>query len=131
MISADPSSGMMRLVLPDMISTFTQSGAPVGRAAINATVDLKVSPAENGAAIAIELGTPEIHADTLTDIENQTLLTDEDLSRAVELTLDSQLASIASLLASIPLPALPAGIVMKDMSVSADDGYVMMKGALQ
>lgn len=131
MISADPSSGMMRLVLPDMISTFTQSGAPVGRAAINATVDLKVSPAENGAAIAIELGTPEIHADTLTDIENQTLLTDEDLSRAVELTLDSQLASVATLLASIPLPALPAGIVMKDMSVSADDGYVMMKGALQ
>ncbi len=131
MISADPSSGMMRLVLPDMISTFTQSGAPVGRAAINATVDLKVSPAENGAAIAIELGKPEIHADTLTDIENQTLLTDDDLSRAVELTLDSQLASVASLLSSIPLPALPAGIVMKDMSVSADDGYVMMKGALQ
>lgn len=92
---------------------------------------MPLSPAENGAAIAIELGKPEIHADTLTDIENQTLLTDDDLSRAVELTLDSQLASVASLLSSIPLPALPAGIVMKDMSVSADDGYVMMKGALQ
>jgi hypothetical protein len=131
MISADPSSGMMHLVLPDMISTFTQSGAPVARAAINATVDLKVSPTENGTGIAIELGTPEIHADTLTDVENQTLLSDDDLSRAVELTLDSQLASVAELLGSIPLPALPAGLVMKDMSVSGDDGYVMMKGVLQ
>ena len=98
---------------------------------INATVELKVSPAHDGAGIGIELGEREIHADTLNDIENQTLLTDDDLSRAVELTLDGQLASVAVLLSSIPLPALPAGIVMKDISVSADDGYVMMKGALQ
>lgn len=131
MISADPSNGKMRLVLPDMISTFTQGGTPVGRAAINALVEVKVMPAENGTAIALELGKPEVHADTLDDIPNQTLLTDRDLARAVELALDSQISSLSALLGAIPLPALPAGVTMRDVSVTSDDGYVMMRGTLQ
>lgn len=131
MISADPSTGMMRLVLPDMISTFTNRGAPVGKTAINAVVELKVAPSADGYGIALELGKPVIHADTLDDIPNQTMLTDDDLATAVELVLDNQLTSIAELLGTIPLPTLPAGLSMRDMSVSADDGYVMMKGTLE
>jgi hypothetical protein len=131
MISADPANGMMRLVLPDMTSTFTLNGTPVGKAAINALVELKITPASGGYGIAIELGKPEIHADTLDDIPNETTLTDADLARAVELSLEGQIASIAALLGGIPLPAMPAGIQMKDMSVSGDDGYVIMKGTLQ
>lgn len=131
MISADPANGKMRLVLPDMITTFTLGGTPVGRAAVNAVVDVKVSPANNGTAIALELGKPEVHADTLDDIPNDTLLTDRDLARAVELCLDSQINSLSSLLGAIPLPALPAGVAMRDMSVTSDDGYVMMRGTLE
>jgi hypothetical protein len=131
MISADPASGKMRLVLPDMIATFTLQGTPVGRAAINATVDLEISPANNGYGIAIELGKPVIHANTLDDIPNQTLLTDADLARAVELCLDGQIGSVSALLGAIPLPSMPGGLTMKDMSVSSDDGYVMMKGTLE
>lgn len=131
MISADPADGKLRLVIPDMISTFTMDGTPVGRAAINATVDLAVKPANNGYGIAVELGKPEIHADVLDDIENQTTLADEDLGTVVELALGSQLATISALLGGIPLPSLPAGLQMKDMSITSDDGYVMMKGALE
>jgi hypothetical protein len=131
MISADPANGKMRLVLPDMIATFTLQGTPVGRAAINATVDLEISPANNGYGIAIELGKPVIHANTLDDIPNQTLLTDADLARAVELCLDGQIGSVSALLGAIPLPTMPGGLTMKDMSVSSDDGYVMMKGTLE
>jgi len=131
MISADPSTGMMRLVLPDMISTFTNRGAPVGKTAINAVVELKVAPSADGYGIALELGKPVIHADTLDDIPNQTMLTDDDLATAVELVLDNQLTSIAKLLGTIPLPALPAGLSVREMSVSADDGYMMMKGTLE
>ncbi|HEY5948004.1 MAG TPA: hypothetical protein VIV40_21055 [Kofleriaceae bacterium] len=131
MISADPASGMMRLVLPDMISTFTLQGAPVARAAINAVVELKITPANNGYGIAIELGKPIIHANTLHDIPNYTTLTDADLALAVELCLEGQIKSISALLGSIPLPAMPGGLMMKDMSVSSDDGYVMMKGTLE
>lgn len=131
MISADPADGTMRLVLPDMISTFTQQGAPVGKAAINATMDLKISPSNGGFGIAIELGKPTIHANALTDIPNNTMLTDADLGKAVELGLASQIISISALLGSIPLPAMPGNLSMKDMSVSSDDGYVMMKGTLE
>ncbi len=130
MISADPTNGNMRLVLPDMISTFTLQGTPVARAAINAVVELKIAPADGGRAIALELGKPEIHADTLEDIDNQTLLTDADLARAVELCLDSQLTAVTELLGAIPLPAMPGGLSMTDLSVTSDDGYVMMRGTL-
>jgi hypothetical protein len=131
MISADPANGMMHLVLPDMMSTFTLQGRPVGKAAINATVDLKISPSNNGYGIAIELGTPEIHANVLDDIPNETLLQDADLGKAVELALSGQIASVSALLGSIPLPTLPAGLSMKDMSVSSDDGYIVMAGTLE
>jgi hypothetical protein len=131
MISADPANGMMKLVLPDMIATFTNHHSPVGQAAINAIVELKIAPANNGYGIAIELGKPVVHANTLEDIPNQTLMSDRDLAKAVELCLDSQITSIGALLGSIPLPTMPAGLMMKDLSVSSDDGYVMMKGTLQ
>jgi hypothetical protein len=131
MISADPSDGKMRVILPDMMATFTLQGTPMGRAAINAMVDLKVSSSNDGNAIAVELGKPEIQANVLDDIANETRLSNADLALAVELTLDSQVASVSALLGSIPLPALPAGLQMKNVSVTSDDGYVVMKGALQ
>lgn len=131
MISADPAGGMMRLVLPDMMSTFTLEGKPVGKAAINATVELKISPSNSGYGVAIELGQPTIHANVVDDIPNETMLTDADLGKAVELALQSQIASISALLGSIPLPTMPGNLQMKDMSVTSDDGYVMMKGTLE
>ncbi len=131
MISADPANGTMRLVIPDMMATFTYQGQPVGKAAVNGLVDLKVSPATDGTAIAIELGKPLISVDVVGDIENQTTLSDDYLGKAVELTLESQLASVSALLGSIPLPSLPAGISLRDLSASSDDGYVMVKGALK
>jgi len=131
MISADPTDGQMRLILPDMMATFTMKGAPVAKAAINAKVDLEITPANaNDYAVAIKLGKPTIEVDVLDDISNQTEFSNKDLSTAVELSLDAQIASISALLGSIPLPAM-AGLQMKDLSITADDGYVMMKGTLQ
>jgi hypothetical protein len=130
MISASPADGKMILVLPDMTATFTSAGTPVAKAAINATVDLQIQPSSNGLGVAIKLGTPNINVDVLDDIANRTQLTNDDLSTAVELTLSSQIASITALLGSIPLPAIE-GIQMKDLSVTGDDGYVMVKGSLQ
>ena len=120
----------MILVLPDMTTTFTNMGTPVGRAAINATVDLQIQPSPNGLGIAIDLGTPNINVDVLHDIANETKFEDGDLSKAVELTLGSQIASITALLGGIPLPAIQ-GVQMKDLSVTGQQGYVMVKGGLQ
>jgi 5-oxopent-3-ene-1,2,5-tricarboxylate decarboxylase/2-hydroxyhepta-2,4-diene-1,7-dioate isomerase len=41
-----------------------------------------------------------------------------------------QIASVSKLLAGIPLPQV-AGLQMRNLSVSADDGYVMVKGELE
>ena len=131
MISADPADGQMRLILPDMMATFLYQGAPVGKAAINAKVELKIVPASaNDYAVALQLGTPEIEVDTLDDVTNQTRFTDDDLETAVKLSLDSQIASISALLGSIPIPSM-MGLQMKDLSLTSDDGYVMMQGTLQ
>ena len=62
----------MRLILPDMMATFTQHGTPVAKAAINATVDLKITPStSNNYAVAVQLGKPTIHATVLDDVENR------------------------------------------------------------
>lgn len=131
MISADPADGQMRLYLPDMMATFTLLGQPVGKAAINAKVDLKIVPASgNDYAVAIQLGTPTIEVDVLDDVQNKTEFTNDDLSTAVKLSLDSQITTISALLGSIPLPQM-AGLQMKDLSITSQSGYVMMKGTLQ
>jgi Glucodextranase, domain B len=130
MISADPADGKMRLILPDMMATFLLGSTPVAKAAINAKIDLQITPANSGFGIALQLGTPDINVDVLDDIANESRLTNDDLSTAVKLALDSQIASMSALLSGIPLPAM-AGLQMKDLSVSSDEGYVMVQGALQ
>ncbi len=131
MISADPTDGQMRLYLPDMMATFTANGVPMAKAAINAKVDLKIVPATgNDYAVAIKLGTPTIEVDVLDDIANDSRFTNDDLSKAVKLSLDNQITTISALLGSIPMPQM-AGLQMKDLSVTAADGYVMVKGELQ
>jgi hypothetical protein len=127
MISADTSDGAMRLVLGDLVATFTSHGKPVARAAINAKVDLKIGSTPNGGGVVLQLGTPTIHVDTLDDIANSTGVADDDLSKAVTASLTAELASLTQLLSVIPLPAI-AGLQVRDVSISSDDGYVMLRG---
>ena len=42
----------------------------------------------------------------------------------------AQIGSISKLLVGIPLPQI-AGLQMRDLSVSSDDGYVMVKGKFE
>jgi hypothetical protein len=130
MISADPSDGHMVVVLPDMSATFLHTGQPVAHAALNVSLDVKMQPANNGYGVAVQLGTPVIYLDVLNDIPNTTELTNEDMQKAMQLCLNGQIAALTGLLGSIPLPQL-AGIQMRNVSVGADDGYVMVKADLQ
>ena len=127
MISADPADGKMKVVLGDMIATLTDHGTPVAKTAVNVTIELKVVPASNGYGVALELGKPEAHVDVLEDIENRTRMTHADLAKAMDVCLEAQVTAISKLLTNIPLPAV-AGLQMRNMSVAADDGYVMLKG---
>jgi hypothetical protein len=130
MISADPADGQMRVVLGDMIATFMNQGVPVGKAAINASIDLKIESAGNGYAVALKLGEPKIKFNVLDDIANATRLADADLQAASEVGLKAQIAGIAKLLVNIPLPAI-AGLQMRNLTIGSDSGYVMVNGALE
>jgi hypothetical protein len=127
MISADAADGTMRLVLGDVLATFTSRGTPVARAAINARVDLEIAAAINGGSVLLQLGEPEIHVTTLDDIANATGIADDDLAQATAASLRLELAKLTTLLAAIPLPAI-AGLSVRDVSLGSDDGYVMLNG---
>jgi hypothetical protein len=130
MISGDPAGGKMRLILPDMKVQFTQSGVPVASAALNASMDLQVAPSNNGYTVAMQLGKPDINIDVTDDIPNETRFSNADLSTAITVAMDSQIASISALLGAVPLPTME-GLTMRNLSVGGDSGYVMMKGDLQ
>jgi len=130
LISANASDGKMHVVLGDMIATYTNHGTPVGKVAINATVDLEIVSAGNGASVALQLGAPEIHVDVLDDIPNLTGVDTEDLSAASIAVLGVQIETITKLLVEIPIPAI-AGLQMRDLSIDADDGYVMVNGRFE
>ncbi|HWO21437.1 MAG TPA: hypothetical protein VNO30_21865 [Kofleriaceae bacterium] len=130
MVNADPADGSMKVILGDTVATFTNKGKPVGKAAINATIGLKINPAANGYGVGLELGEPVLHVTTLDDIANDTRFSDADLARTIEAGLRGQIESISKLLVSIPLPQV-AGLQMRNLSVGSDAGYVMVKGAFE
>ena len=128
--SASAADGRLHVVLGDMVATFTRQGTPVAKAAINATVDLKIAPLAGGGSVALQLGTPAIHVDTLDDIANATGLTNEDLAAGVGAGIGAQLDSITKLLVAVPVPAV-AGLQFENLAVGADSGYVVLSGQLQ
>jgi hypothetical protein len=130
MVSADPADGSMKVILGDTTATFVNKGTPVGKAAINATIGLKISPASNGYGVSLELGEPVIHVTTLDDIANATRFADDDLAKTVEAGLRGQIESISKLLVGIPLPSV-AGLQPRNLAVGADSGYVLIQGDLE
>jgi hypothetical protein len=129
MISADPADGKMKVILGDMMTTYVDHGTPVGRAAINASIDLKVVPANNGYGVGIQLGEPTAYVTVLDDIANATRLSNEDLEHATAAVLKAQIDSISKLLVGIPMPSI-AGVQMKNVSLSGDEGYVLLQGEI-
>lgn len=130
MISADARDGELRIVLGDMAATYTKQGTPVGKAAINARIDLQIVPVGNGNSIALKLGTPELHVDPLDDVINTTGVDGRDLSAATAASVGAQIDAISKLLVAIPLPAI-AGLSFHNLAIGSDQGYVMVSGQLQ
>src|SRR5205814_8537371 len=124
MISASQADGHMVVVLPDMAATFQLQGQPVAKASLNVSLDVQITPASNGYGVAVQLGQPVIYLDVLDDIPNGTGLTNEDMQKSIQLCLSSQITSLSALLGSIPLPQM-LGLQMRNVSVGANDGYVM------
>jgi len=129
MISANTSDGAMRLVLGDMIATFTQHGKTVVKAAINAQVELKIEPTANARQVALQFGAIDVRIDLLDDAAGTTGVSGDDLAGATSTGIGFQLDSLNQLLVTLPVLSV-AGIEVDHLSLGADSGYVMMAGQL-
>lgn len=65
MISASTGDGSLRLVLGDMIATFSDNGKTVVAAALNASVDLEVLPGDNAEQIGLQFGKIDVFVNVI------------------------------------------------------------------
>jgi hypothetical protein len=130
MISANNPDGMMRLVLGDMIARFSQHGAPVVEAAINAQIELKFAPADDPHRVALQFGSISLRINLIDGAPNPGDVTDDDLAAAASAGIGIQLDSLSELLIELPVPSV-AGIQLEQLSIGADSGYVMVSGQIR
>jgi len=131
MVSADGRNGALRLVLGDMVATFTNHGTPVARAAINVRINVNIGPSATGVGLGIQLAEPEIHVDTLDDIPNLTGLSNGDFETAIGAVLGAQIESLGTLLGAIPMPAGIGGLTFGTMAMASNDSYVVVTTSLK
>jgi hypothetical protein len=130
MIQADPIDGKLRVVLGDVIASYLQGGRPVAKAALNARIELSVSPGPDAYSIALHLGTPSFHVDVLDDVPNTTRLLDTDLARGTEVGIAAQIAAMSATLEAAPIPSF-SGIQLRDVAAYGDRGFIMVSGSVE
>ncbi len=126
MISASSSDGALRLVLGDMIASFSDQGKTLIRAAINAQVDLEVLRGTKPEEIALQFGKVHAYVNVL-DPTSTDPLTADDVSGATATGIGLQLDSLSQFLITVPVPTV-AGVTLDNLSLRADSGYVMVSG---
>jgi hypothetical protein len=109
MISANTRDGAMRLVIGDLVATFSKKGDTVAKAAINAQVDLKIVPGPSAREVALQFGALDVQVNLLDDAPASSGVTGDDLSSA---------------------STKGIGIQLEQLSIGADSGYVMMSGQI-
>jgi hypothetical protein len=124
MISANNADGSMRLVLGDMIASFTDHGKPVLNAAVNAQVDLEILRGSNAKEVAIEFG--EIHL-FVNVLDDSAMADGEDLAGAATVGIGVQLEALSQFLVTLPIPSV-AGVTLDNIELRADSGYVLVSG---
>ncbi|HEX4421418.1 MAG TPA: hypothetical protein VH165_26060 [Kofleriaceae bacterium] len=129
MVSANNPDGTMRLVLSDMIASFSDKGKPVAKAAINAQIDLKLAPSD-AQDVALQFGKVDLRVNLLDDTTPSDGLSGDDLASAATDGISIQLDSLSKLLITLPVPSLE-GIQLQNVSVGADSGYIVMSGQIQ
>ena len=126
MVSANTTDGSMRLVLGDMIATFTDNGKTVISAAINASVELEIERGTKAEEIALQFGKIHVFVNILGDPAENTA---SDLTGAASAGIALQLDSLSQFLISVPLPSV-AGVQLDNLALRADSGYVVVSGKI-
>jgi hypothetical protein len=123
MISANTDDGSLRLVLGDMIATFSDHGQPLISAAINAQVDLAILRGTNAQDIALQFGKVQLFINPIQDSSGG----GADLSGVTTQGIGLQLDSLSQFLITVPAPSV-AGVSLDSLSLRGDSGYVVVAG---
>jgi hypothetical protein len=128
MISANSADGALRLVLGDMIASFSDHGKEIIRAAVNAQVDLEILRGNDAKEIALKFGKVRLFVNVLDTMTSDELGDDlSELSGAAATGIGLQLDSLSQFLITVPLPSV-AGVSLDNLALRADSGYVMVSG---
>jgi len=125
MISANNPDGQMRLVLGDMMASFTDHGRPVLSAALNAQVDLAIGRGTSAQEIALQFGKADLVVNVIDDKTG--MFGQGDLAGAASSGIALQLDSLQQFLVTVPVPAV-AGVTLDNLSLHSDSGYVLVAG---
>ncbi len=120
------ADGSMRLLMPDLMVEFRDDGQMMARVAMTVEMKLKVVPANSTYAARIAIELPTLRADVL---ENIMGMPDTELEKLFPAAVESTIATFAPLLGAVPLPAVQ-GIVITDLHMGGDDGYVTISADL-
>ncbi|HWU87703.1 MAG TPA: hypothetical protein VN253_10535 [Kofleriaceae bacterium] len=130
MISANSTDGALRLVLGDMIASFSDHGKEIIRAAVNAQVDLQIKRGNAAQEIALQFGKVRLFVNVLDTMNNDEVGDDlSDLSGAAAAGIGLQLDSLSQFLITVPVPSV-AGVSLDNLALRADSGYVMASGQI-
>ena len=127
MISANNSDGSLKLILGDMMASFTNHGEPVINAAVNAEVDLAILRGSTPEEIALQFGKVHVWVNVASDQAETVNSSDYDLAGAASAGIGIQLDSLSQFLVTVPVPAV-AGVSFDSLAMRADNGYVVVSG---
>jgi hypothetical protein len=120
------ADGSMHLLMPDLMVEFRDHGQMMARVAMTVEMKLKVVPANSTYAARIAIELPTLRADVL---ENIMGMPDTELEKLFPAAVESTIATFEPLLGAVPLPAVQ-GIVITDLHMGGDDGYVTISADL-
>lgn len=130
MVSADAADGSLRLVLGDMIASFSDDGTEVIRAALNAQVELQVRRGRTPDEIALEFGSVRLFVNLVDPATGEASGGGAGVADAAAGGIALQLDSLTQFLIKVPVPSV-AGVALDRLALRADSGYVVMSGALR
>jgi glucodextranase-like protein len=126
----DASGQGLVLTIGDMLATFKNGPQIATQIAVNATLELKVTTAANG-ALRLDVGQPTVYVDVLDDnVDGANQLSNAQFEAISSFALSRIVAVGSGSLGAIPLPSA-GGVSVKNVSIQEQTGYVVLDGEVQ
>lgn len=126
----DATGDGLRLVVGDLMGSFTLAGTAVTKIAINAEVDVKVTADPTG-ALHLDVGNPTVYVDILDEgVTGANALSSAQFEALTSFALSRVVALGSGSVGAIPLPAI-GGVTMSNVAIGEQTGYLVVHGDVQ